>query len=92
MHGLAATFGIGGINGDLVDAARLQIVDGESRHLAGLVVDGRRAAFARSGLAVHLHCELLRQTAVEALYTLHVDRVGRLVQQRAVMRRVRAAC
>lgn len=57
-----------------------------------MIVNSRWAALARSGLAVHLHGELLRQPAVEALDAFHVNRVGRLVQQGAVVRRVRTAC
>lgn len=80
MHGLAATFGVSGVNGNLVVAAGIQIADGEDGHLARLVVDGRgSAALAGPGLAVHLHGELLRQTAVKALYAFHVDRVGGLI-------------
>lgn len=77
MHGLAATLAVGGVNGDLVGGAGVQIADRKDGHFTGLVVDGRGTAFP--GLAVHLHRELLRQSAVEALYALHVDRIGRLI-------------
>lgn len=79
MHGLAATFGISGVNVDVVGAAGLEIVDGEDGRLARLIVNRSDAGLA--GLAVHLHREFLRQPAVEALDALHVDRVGRLIQQ-----------
>lgn len=79
MHGLAATFGVSGVNGNLVVAAGVQIADGEDGHLARLVVDGRGAAALGPGLAVHLHGELLRQAAIKALYALHVDRIGGLI-------------
>jgi len=77
VHGLAATFAVGGVNGDLVGGAGVQIADRKGGYFAGLIVDGRGTALA--GLAVHLHGELLRQPAVEALYALHVDRIGRLI-------------
>jgi len=77
VHGLAATFAVGGVNEDLVGGAGIQIADRKDGYFAGLVVDGRGSALP--GLAVHLHGELLRQPAVEALYALHVDRIGRLI-------------
>jgi len=80
MHGLAATFGVSGVNGNLVVAPRIQIADGENGHLARLIEDGRgTAALAGSDLTVHLHGELLRQAAVKTLYAFHVDRVGSLI-------------
>lgn len=80
MHRFAATFGVGGVDGDLVVAAGVQVADGEDGHLARMVVDGRRAAtLAGSRLAVYLHGELLRQAAVKALDAFHVDRVGGLI-------------
>jgi len=80
MHGLAATFGVSGVNGNLVVAAGVQIADGEDGHLARLIVDGRgAAALAGPGLTVHLHGELLREAAVKALYAFHVDRIGGLI-------------
>lgn len=78
VHGLAATLAVGGVNGDLVGGAGVQIADRKDGHFAGLVVDDGRGA-ALAGLAIHLHGELLRQPAVEALHALHVDRIGGLI-------------
>lgn len=94
---LAATFAVARVYGDLVAGARLEVADRERWKFARLVVHGpvrpgwrvAAAAAAGAGLTVHLDREILRQTTVEPLGALHVQRVRSLVLKRAIVWRVR---
>lgn len=91
MDRLAATFAVARVYANVVGGPGLEIVHGERRNFARLVGDGRARFSGRAAgawLPVHLYRELLRQTAVEALCALYVQRVRRLVQKGAIVRRV----
>lgn len=95
VDGLASTFAVARVYVDVVGGPRLEISDRERCHFARLIVN-RGARFrgcaACSRLTVHLYRELLRQTTVEPLDALHVQRVYCLVQKRAIARCVRVTC
>ena len=95
MDHLAATFAIARVYVHVVGGAGLEVSHRERRHFARLIVDGGarfRGRTAGPCLTVHLYRELLRQTAVESLCALYVQGVCRLVQKRAIVRRVGVTC
>ena len=75
MNRLAAAFAVARVYVYVVGGARLEIAHRKRRYFARLIVDRRARLWRRtagSHLTIYLYRELLRQTAVEPLYALHV--------------------